>query len=236
MYSRRCKYFVSKTSTATAVKQVIRRCILDWGMPQGVRTDNGKDYVSIEVDTLLADLSIGNEVCIPFASEEKGTIERLNRTMSHGILELLPGFIGHNVSERKAIESRKSFAKRVMTPGETVHVELTAAELQQLLNDWCDHVYAKNPHSGLNGQTPWAVANAWTQPIRRIQEEHALDELMASIAGFRIVGKKGIHFDRRIFIDPTGQLYMHVGEPVTLRYDEQDISRLAVYRDGQFVC
>jgi DNA-binding MarR family transcriptional regulator len=53
------------------------------------------------------------------------------------------------------------------------------------------------------------------------QEEHALDELMASIAGFRIVGKKGIHFDRRIFIDPTGQLYMHVGEPVTLRYDEE---------------
>tara|TARA_B100000780_G_scaffold31405_1_gene19882 strand:- start:714 stop:932 length:219 start_codon:yes stop_codon:yes gene_type:complete len=72
---------------------------------------------------------------MPFASEEKGTIERLNRTMSHGILELLPGFIGHNVSEQKAIESRKSFAKRVMTKGETVDVKLTGAELQQLIND-----------------------------------------------------------------------------------------------------
>ena len=34
MFSRRCKYFVSKTSTAAAVKQVLRRSILDWGVPQ----------------------------------------------------------------------------------------------------------------------------------------------------------------------------------------------------------
>ena len=97
-------------------------------------------------------------------------------------------------------------------------------------------MYAKNPHEGLNKQTPWAVANAWTQSIRRIQDEHALDGLMTSIAGVRVVGKKGIRHDRRMFIDPTGMLYMHVGRPVTLRYDEQDIGRLAVYRDGQFVC
>jgi putative transposase len=236
MFSRRCKYFVSKTSTAAAVKQVLRRSILDWGVPQAARTDNGKDYVSVEVDTLLSDLHIRHEVCMPFASEEKGTIERLNRTMSHGILELLPGFIGHNVSERKAIESRKSFASRIMTPGETVNVELTGAELQQLIDDWCEHVYAKNPHSGLKNQTPWAVANAWTQPVRRIHDEHALDGLMTPIAGVRVVGKKGIRHDRRVFIDPTGMLYMHVGRAVTLRYDEQDMGRLAAYRNGEFIC
>ncbi len=108
MFSRRLKYHVSKTSKAMAVCQVFRRPVLDWGVPQGVRTDNGQDYVSMQFDTVLRDLEVMHEICIPFASEEKGTIERSMRTLSHGILDLLPGFIGHNVAERKQIEGKYS--------------------------------------------------------------------------------------------------------------------------------
>ncbi len=56
---------VSKSSTAAAVKQVLRRSMLGWGVPEAVRTDNGKDYVSDEVDSLLCDLEIIHEICIP---------------------------------------------------------------------------------------------------------------------------------------------------------------------------
>lgn len=236
LYSRRLKFFVSKTSTAAAVKQLIRRCLLDWGRPEGMRTDNGKDYVSEEIDSLLRDLQIMHEVCIPFASEEKGTIERAMRTMSHGILDLLPGFIGHSVADRKQIEARKAFSERVMNRDEVVEVALTSDELQTKLDEWTDYVYSRNPHAGLNGKTPWEVANAWRDPILRISDEHALDELLAGIGGARQIGKKGIRYDNRFFIDPAGVMHEHVGREVAIRLDEHDIGRIAVYLDGAFLC
>lgn len=235
LYSKRTKYFVSKTSTAAAVKQLTRRCILDWGVPEGVKTDNGKDYLADEFTGLLRDLEINQYVCLPFASEEKASIERAFQTMSHGLLELLPGFCGHNVAEKKEIEARKAFAKRVMEGGE-IEVQLTAAELQEKLDQWADHVYAHNQHSGLNGKTPWQMANESQHEIRQISNVHALDELLAPVAGTRVVGKKGIQFDTRYYRDLNGEMGLMEGKQVELRYDEQDIGRLAVYADGRFLC
>lgn len=232
LYSRRLKLFVSKTSTAQAVCQVFRRATLDWGICEIARTDNGSDYVSQQFTSVLRDLEVDQELCLPFASEQKGTVERAFRTMSHGILDLLPGFIGHNVAERKIIEARKSFAKRIMTPGETVEVELTSDELQQVLDQWCE-VYHHTEHSGLGDKTPFEVATAWTAPVRRIRDERALDLLLAEIGGTRVIGKKGVRFEGHTFDAP--ELFEHVGREAVLKRDEADIGRLFVYVDGEFV-
>lgn len=232
MKSRRVRLYVSKTSTASAVCQVMRRGIQAFGVPEAVRTDNGKDYVSEQLETVLADLEIGHEVCLPFASEQKGTVERMFRTMSHGILDLLPGFIGHNVAERKVIEARQSFAERVMTPGETVEVAMSSGELQEVLDKWTE-VYHHTPHSGLEGVTPFEVAIAHQDETRWIHDDRALDLLLAPVAGTRTIGKKGIAFDRGFYDAP--ELFEHVGREALLRFDEQDIGRLYVYVDGRFV-
>lgn len=231
LYSRRLKLYVSKSSTAMAVCQVFRRATLDWGICEIARTDNGKDYVSNQFTSVLRDLEVEQELCRPFASEEKGTIERTFRTMSHGILDLLPGFIGHNVAERKVIEARKSFAQRIMTPGETVQVEMTSAELQELLDQWCQ-VHHHTTHSGLNS-TPFEVATAWTQPVRRIGDERALDMLLAEIGGTRVIGKKGLRFEGNTYDAP--ELFEHVGREAVLKRDESDIGRLYAYVEGEFV-
>jgi len=232
LYSRHLKLYVSKSSTAMAVCQVFRRATLDWGICEIARTDNGKDYVSNQFVSVLRDLEVEQELCRPFASEEKGTIERTFRTMSHGILDLLPGFIGHNVAERKVIEARKSFAKRVMTTGETIEVAMSSTELQQLLDQWCE-VYHHTPHSGLDGKTPFEVATAWTSPVRRIHDERALDLLLAEIGGTRVIGKKGIRFEGQVFDAP--ELFEHVGREAVLKRDETDIGRLYVYVEGEFI-
>jgi hypothetical protein len=236
MHTRRVKLFVSKSSTAAAVKQVLRRSMLDWGIPEAVRTDNGKDYVSEDVTSLLRDLEIKQEICIPFASEEKGTIERFFRTMSHGILNLLDGFIGHNVAERKAIEARKSFAQRIMKKDAVVEVQMSSDQLQQKLDEWVAFYYEQRPHSGLKKQSPIEVWRAWNQPLRQITEYHALDELMAEVGGTRVIGKKGIRYDNRLYLDPQGVMHEHVGQEVVIRLDEQDVGRLAIYLDGAFLC
>lgn len=232
LYSRRKKLYVSKTSTAKAVCQVFRRAALDWGICEIARTDNGNDYVSQQFTSVLRDLEVEQELCLPFASEQKGTIERAFRTMSHGILDMLPGFIGHNVAERKVIEARKSFAQRIMTQGETVEVEMTSDELQRILDQWCS-IYHHTQHSGLDGKTPFEVANAWTAPVSRINDERALDLLLAEIGGTRVIGKKGIRFEGNAYDAP--ELFEHVGQSAVLKRDEADIGRLYVYVDGEFI-
>jgi len=234
MYSRRLKFFVSKTSKSMAVCQVFRRSILDWGVCEAVRTDNGADYVSEQFEIVIDALEVTHEVCIPFASEEKGTIERSMRTMSHGILDLLPGFIGHSVAERKVIEARKSFSDRIMTKGDVVEVALSSDELQDKLDQWADHVYAHNIHSGLDGKTPWKVASEWTQPLHKISDESVLDMLLAEVAGTRTVTKKGVRFDRHHYYDRV--MFEHVGREAILKYDEHDIGRMAIYIDNAFIC
>ncbi len=234
LYTRRLKFFVSRTSKATAVCTLLRTAILDWGIPETARTDNGQEYVSNQVDAALRSLEIHQDICIPFASEEKAAIERGIKTMLHGILDLLPGFIGHNVAERKVIEARASFAKRVMTAGEVIEIKMTAAELQEKLDQWCE-VYHAAPHSGLKDRSPLEMVGAWTKPVRRITDERALDALLMPLAGTRRVTKKGVAYDNHDYIAP--ELTVHTGEEVLLKLDESSLGRLYVYTlEGAFIC
>lgn len=232
LWSRRLTLHVAKTSSAHAVGQCFRRAVLAWGLPEGVRTDNGKDYVSDYFTTVLNDLEVGQTLCIPFASEQKGTIERTLKTMAYGALKLLPGYIGHNVAEAQAIRARNTFAERVMTPGEIVDIDLTAADLQAKLNEWVTVIYHQDGHGGLNGQTPFARAASWTGELRRV-DERALDALLAPIAGERTVGKNGIRWENRTYISPV--LARYIGVNVLCRYDESDLGRLYVYTDERFI-
>jgi len=233
LFSRRLKFRVSKTSKAEAVCLTFRDAVLAWGVPDGVRTDNGQDYVSEHFDGVLNELEIIHELCLPFASEQKGTIERSMRTMSHGILDLLPGFIGHSVADRKVIEARKSFADRIMNKDEVVEVSLTAAELQEKLDQWTEHVYGKDVHSGLDGKTPAEMATG--QRVRRIDDIHALDMLLLPIEGVRTVSKKGIRLEHHHYTAP--ELVAYIQQDVRLRRDPEDLGRLFVYGvEGEFIC
>jgi transposase InsO family protein len=235
MYSRRVKFLVSKSSKATAVCAVLRAAILVWGKCEEVRTDNGADYVSNHVTGALRDLEIKHQICIPFESEGKGTIERLMKTLNHGLLDLLPGFIGHNVGERKAIEARKSFSQRLNTPGEIIDVELSSTELQERIDKWADHIYGNNPHAGLNGKTPNQIAAEWDQPVKIIENERALDALLSEVAGTKTITKKGIRHNNQLFIHPA--LYELSGEQVTIKLDDAALGKLAVYdMQCEFVC
>ncbi|HED35062.1 MAG TPA: hypothetical protein ENJ08_12760, partial [Gammaproteobacteria bacterium] len=236
LYSRRMKLLVSKTSKASAVCQVYRRAVLDWGVNEITRTDNGKDYVSNRFTDVLSAMEVTHELCLPFASEQKGTIERALQTMSHSILDLLPGFIGHNVAERKVIEARKSFASRIMSKDEVVEVSISSEELQEKLDQWVEYEYHQNPHSGLNNKTPFEVATAWTQPIKRIHDERALDALLMDVKGERTARKEGLKIDNYFYISDV--LLSRIGEEFSVKRDERELGRVYVYEvdKPEFVC
>ena len=160
VYSRRLVYHVSRSSSAAAVAACLRKALLAWGVPETLVTDNGSDYVSRHIKDALVGLGIEQRIAPPFTPEAKPHIERSFKTFSHDIMELLGGYIGHDVAGRKDIEARKSFAQRLGTVGECVTVDMNAEDFQAFCDKWASDIYAHDPHEGLGGKSPWEVATA----------------------------------------------------------------------------
>lgn len=236
LWPRRVKFLASPTSKGTAIAALKRRCLLDWGTPEELHTDNGTDYTGNYIEAVCERLNIYHHVCPPFTPEAKPFIERVFKTLSHGLMELLPGFVGHSVKERKDIESRKTFAKRLMTPGETIEANMTIAELQSFLDNWTT-IYHNRRHSSLK-MSPVAKVRTWTEPVRRISNERALDILLQESV-FRTVSKKGIAvtFKGASMQYVAGEFIGWEGKQVEVKIDETDLGHAVIFSDSRkFIC
>lgn len=238
VFSREPGILVTPTAKAQALCTLLRRSIIGRGVPEIICTDNGADYTSLHMERVLEALEIEHDLCPPFTPEAKPHIERFIRTFSHDIVELLPGFIGHNVAERKAIEARKSFAERFMKKGEVIEAKLTAREFQKICDRWVTSVYMQTPHSGLDGKTPAEMVRSWTDPVRKIEDERALDILLCPAAkdgGWRIIAKKGVEADRRFYFNTA--MAGHEGRRVQVLLDHSDLGKAFIFEENSaFLC
>lgn len=230
---RGLRLYVSKTSNAEAVSQLTRRAILEWGVPESIKMDNGSDYASKRFANLLTGLQIEPLFSAPFSPWEKPHIERAFRTFSHSLLELLPGYTGHNVAEAQAIRARQSFAERLFKKNAVVEIKLTAAELQEFCDRWCLDFYAHERHDGLQGQTPFERYAQLRDVVRRIDDVRALDLLLGE-GRICSVTKKGLRLDKLNYIAP--ELATVIGQQVLVRVDDADVGRAIVYHNEQFLC
>ncbi|WP_418459805.1 DDE-type integrase/transposase/recombinase [Brucella intermedia] len=234
--TRRLVITLSKTPRASAVALLIRKAILQMGAAAVIKTDNGSDFVAIATKRLFSNLDITADISDAYSPEQKGHVERVIKTFQHNVCPQLPGYIGHSVADRKAIEGRKSFAQRLgADEHELFEVSLTAAQLQQHIDDWLEFVYHESAHSGLKGRTPNEVAQASTTPIRRI-DERALDTLLMPVAGkngLRKMTKQGIKDNGLHYISGT----IMVGTEVFCRRDPLDMGKMYVFsaEGGEFL-
>lgn len=230
--TRRTVWSLSKTPRASAVALLIRKAVMAWGVPEQIKTDNGSDFVAQDTQRLFTSLDIDMDLSDAYSPEQKGHVERVIGTFQRDVGPLLPGFVGHSVADRKGIESRKSFARRLgETEAETFGVTLTGPQLQKHVDEWAELTYQHRPHAGLKGQTPFAAALASAKPIRTV-DERALDLLLMPIAGSngqRIVTKFGIRIDHYQYMTPT----ILPGTAVFVRQDPNDMGRAYAFaQDG----
>ena len=230
---RGLRLFVSKASNAEAVSQLTRRAILEWGVPEAIKMDNGSDYASRRFGQLLTALHVEARFSAPFSPWEKPHIERGFRTFSHSLLELLPGYTGHNVAEAQAIRARQSFAERLFKKNAVVELKLTAAELQEFCDRWCRDFYQHEEHAGLGGLTPFQKYAQLRDAVSRVSDVRALDHLLGEGRICR-VSKKGIRLDKLNYIAP--ELAMVIGQDVLVRVDDADVGRAVVYHGEAFLC
>ena len=236
VWSRRAKFQLAETSSATAILRLMRRTILDWGVPYKIRLDNGKDYASHKVGLLAGALKISILRCQPFRPEQKPFVERIFRTLSIS-MEQLPGYVGHSVAEQQAIRARKNVPSRTGQPSlSRREVEMTPGEFQAWLDNWAANDYGHRRHSELNA-SPFEKANSWRGICRRIDDERVLDLMLEPVEGkegVRSISKRGISVDRRWYIAP--ELAAHIGERVRCYHDPDSPARLCVYLRDEWLC
>lgn len=240
VFTRRAKVLVARTSSGNAVKALVRRVILDYGMVERFKTDNGKDYTGDDFKFGLQALKIEHKLCTPFSPDQKPFIERFLGTLLHDLFPMLQGFVGHDVATRKAIESAKSFAQRF--GGEGVRLRMTPEHLQRVIDGWLEEYHSRT-HSEL-GCSPEQMAERHSGRVLRI-DERALDLFLMPVAGngIRTVAKRGIQMPLN---DRAGTAWYRapelaavnvMGQQVYCRIDEADIGAMHVFHlDGTYIC
>jgi len=235
VWSRRPMIRFSRTAKTETNKQLMRDAVMAWGVPDGqVKTDNGSDYKSQPFRLFLEEIGVEQVFCPPFSPQKKPHVERFIGTYLHSILEVLDAFVGHNVSERAAIEAKRTFAENLFKKGGAVSVDLTVEELQALTDAWIEGTYMQREHRTL-GMTPFARVASSTTPIKRIENERALDLLLMQPAKKPpTISAKGIRYERVDYIHE--ELPLHAGKLADIRLDPNDMGRIVVRVDGKFLC
>lgn len=241
VFTRRVRLLVAKTSSSEGICLLLRKTLLAWGTlnDNGVmRTDNGSDYVSQRVMSICTLLGINVSRSNAYSGWEKPHIERFFRTLSHGLIELLPSYIGHCVADRQVIEARKSFAQRLEekrkpdAEKEIFELAMTACELQSLLNNWLDARYHNRKHSSL-GMTPNEKYGHARYQRRAIPDESALDLLLNHI-GEATVSKGFIKAGGLKYTAPELLEHNWKSQRVSVFLDPSDVGRAILYRTGDW--
>ena len=225
VFSRKVKIHVGPTSNSHGIACVMRSAIIEWGLPENIVRDNGKDYDSNHVNGICSALGITPHNAPPFSPEKKPHIERFFRTLSTSLFEELRGYIGHSVAERKAIEARNSFAQRFMKGGDPIPVDLSPNQLQNIINRWIETVYHQRVHGGI-GCPPEVKAVQGAEPARMVEDPRALD-LLLQPAGESTVSKKGIRYRSAHYFSP--ELMGYVGDRVQVRIDQESAGTLYAF-------
>jgi putative transposase len=234
IYSRKVKCYVSPSSSGMGVAGLIRSIITGWGVPENFVRDNGKDYVCNQINLAFETLGVNAITLPPFSPEKKPHIERFFRTMAMCLFEETSGYVGHNVADRKAIESRRTFAQRLMKQGDNpIRLNLTPEDLQDLINRWLENKYHQREHTGIR-TTPEIKAAQSTTPVRMLEDERALDILLLP-CGTRTVQSCGIGYERGKYQSPLFAGW--VGKRVNVRRNIDNAGLLYVFdMQHNFIC
>ncbi len=247
VYSRRAVVVLEESASFTTLGKLFRKAIKTLGIPDAVKTDNGKDYTSNNFEYMCQRLQIEHILTPPYSGWEKPFIERFFRRLSQDLFEELNGYIGHNVAQREAIQNRqtyqkkleaqakwrakgkkgddfaKKFASKKENLGMNINLPMTRAELELWIDKWLK-VYENSLHRGLN-TSPIDRFNSSMMPIKRVSDQRVLD-ILVGFSELKKVTKKGITWNNIVYTAP--ELWEFISEKVYVLMDD-DLGKLYVY-------
>lgn len=208
---------------STAVKQCFRIAAEQYGLPNEVYFDNGKDYRSESFSqeypqSLVRQLGIGSIYATAYHGQAK-TVERFFGTMEMQFGRMWNTYAGSDAKKRP--ECMRVSNKKIAEIAPSMEEFVTA------FFQWVQE-YHNTPSRGndMNGQTPQQVYNA-NLPCRRVVGDTDALRLLCGNTVQRTVRKNGIELLNNFYYND--KLLAYVGQKVTALYDPENIDIVAVF-------
>ena len=140
-YSRVASFHISDSENSLAIARAVAKYIIRYGKPKTIKGDNGKAFKSEYISSVLGSLEIRYEAVRAYSGWLKPYVERNFRALQHSFSENLAGYIGHNITERQAIEFFRSKKERRLKKGVKTNIAKLKelSEVQELMD-----LYAEN--------------------------------------------------------------------------------------------
>ncbi|WP_257398792.1 transposase family protein [Campylobacter lari] len=227
-----------KKSNSLSLIRLLWKAIDKFGKPDMIKGDNGKDYLSKDFQSLLDGLNITYDAAIAYAGEQKALVERRFGTLQHAGISLFHGAIGSNLAKREAIE-QKTPKKERHAKDEYGFTKKTNQKLLHTFNEACEFLEAEVIKWNMSKvrrkkgvKTPLELWNSCDRAIVKISYEEFL--FNAGNKELRVVGKKGINFEGRVY---KSALMPSVGTKVKCVQNIDNIKELFIYdMMGNFIC
>jgi len=238
VYSRDIRFVLSERENSyVVVDSLLRKWLIDVGVPERIITDNGSVYKSKHFQQVCSRFNIELIYTQAYSPEQKAIVERAFGTIATQLFETLEGYIGHSVAERKAIESRKKWATKLYKDENfTIEVLLSPEDLKAKIEEYLEKRYRKEKHSF--GVVKELIAKSPKLPPK-ITDERILDVLLGEEKRRKLTNK-GIRLNNTYYIsDKLVDYYLEKGKEsyVLVREDISDIRRIYVYdTKGNFIC
>lgn len=205
VYSRVCIFHVCESENSLGVARAIAKYILAYGKPKMIKGDNGRAFKSKYVQEVCLKLGIDFTHTAPYSGWLKPYVESNFKKLQHKAVELMAGYIGHNVGQRKSIEEFNNRKERRLLKGEKTHLKnlLTLQEFEEQIE-----VYNKIALSKINTKLGDSPINIYNQKSHEAigMSEYELTFYLSHLEE-RKVGKKGVMLNGTLYQLP--ELYEH---------------------------
>lgn len=222
-----CGWAVSMQPTRGEVLAVIRiACSKELGegpvhgVPNVLVWDNGLEFTARAVSEAGAMIGSYASPAFAYSPEQKGSIERLNRTVTSEFLSKMPYCTaGPTAKDRK-----------LYGPGSG---PISLSRFVREFALWVDHYNFERPHRQLQGRTPM---QAWTEdetPIRTVPEED-LRRFTLERTERTVRHDGGVHVFGRSYTAP--ELHALVRKRVEVGSIPRDFGFVEVFADDRWIC
>lgn len=201
-----------------------------FGVPKGVRLDNGKDYKANDLfsqddtnhiaDSLAINLDINVTYAIPYNARAK-PIERLFNTFEEQLGKKYPSYAGSNAKKRP--EDLKDL---------DIMDYVTLEEFIEHHNMYVYEIYNNTPHQGdsMFNKTPNQMYSSLDFTLRKVPKDILYFCLMR-VKGTRTVQRNGITFNGVHFYNDN--CINHIGKKVIAKYDPAKPEILYIFDENE---
>lgn len=230
-YSGVATFHISETENSLAIARAVAKYIVRYGKPKVIKGDNGKAFKSEYMREVLGALEIEYKAVKAYSGWLKPYVERNFRALQHSFSANLAGFIGHNISQRQAIEFFRSKKERRLKRGYKTNLTMlkNLNEVQELMDMYAEK-FLNTRYLERLGTT---CAEAYSAKIKDAEYMNALSiSARLSKRELKHVHKKGVSVDNVWYYN----LAMFAHERVFVNQNVNNINECFVWsEDNEFI-